>query len=277
MNVISTWTFRPWLDGHRGPWPNTESMLAVMKASMNCAARAYESVTVYTDELSLPILTKLAPKINFEIKLNHAFDKIPTSYWAWSKIITYSLQTQPFLHFDLDFLFARPLKSSFFDCNVLIQWWEKPGNLGFYNLSEVYNLYKIPQQLATDQLDQIYSPNLGCFYINDLDFNRIYVETVFELVDSNQDLLVSNPVTMCSLEQQVLGILLYKNTDIRVQTLLPKQSLIPITNDFIHFVGEIKDRTSLPEIQELHERVLDTWITDSVKQIAQDLDNQKTW
>lgn len=277
MNVISTWTFRPWLDGHRGPWPNTESMLAVMKASMNCALRAYETVTIYTDELSLGILEKLAPGVNFKIELNHAFNYVPTSYWAWPKLITYSLQNRPFLHFDLDFLFARQLPASLFDCNVLIQWWEKPGNFGFYNLAEVYNQYRIPRQLETNQLDRIFSPNLGCFYINDLEFNRVYVDTVFELVDTNKDLLVSNPIAMCSLEQQVLGILLYKNTDIKVQTLLPKQTLIPITNDFIHFVGEIKDRTSLPEIQELHERVLDTWITDSVIQIAQELDSQKTW
>lgn len=277
MNVISTWTFRPWLDGHRGPWPNTESMLAVMNASINCALRAYETVTVYTDESSFPILSRLAPKVDFKVELNHAFDQVPTSYWAWPKLITYSLQDQPFLHFDLDFLFARPLNSDFFDCNVLIQWWEKPGNLGFYNLAQVYNQYKIPRQLETDQLDRIYSPNLGCFYMNDLDFNRSYIETVLELVNNNLDLIVSNPIAMCSLEQQILGILLYKNTHIRVKTLLPKQTLIPITNDFIHFVGEIKDRTSLPEIQELHERVLDTWITDSVKQIAYELDSQKTW
>ena len=275
MNVISTWSFRPWLSGYQGPWPNTESMLAIMSASMNCALRAYEKITVYTDDLSLPYLRKICPRVNYLVTLNHAFDHVPVSYWAWPKLISYGLQKEPFLHFDLDFLFAKPLERKYFDCDMLVQWWERPGNLGFYNLDKIYNRYYIPKALHTANLDKIYSPNLGCFFVSNMQFNRFYVDSVRELVDANLNLLATDPIEMCSLEQQTLGILLYNDADIKVNVLLERQTQIPITNEFIHFVGEIKDKSCLPQVEELHNQVLNTWITWPILELAKKLDHKK--
>jgi hypothetical protein len=141
----------------------------------------------------------------------------------------------------------------------------------FYNFSALWPLYRIPSVLDCDFESPRQAVNLGCLIMRDMDLNKLYVDAVSELVHSNLDQLnCREALTMSSIEQETLGIILEQRPEIRVAALNTMQEP-PVNNAWMHFVGWWKNRAN-PPADQLQSRFLEPLITPELHQIAQDLD-----
>ena len=79
---------------------DVENMLFIFRNSINNSKKLVSKVEIYTDQFGYDFLKKEG----FEnmIIVNYADYKFDSRYWNFPKLITYKLQTEPFLHVDID-------------------------------------------------------------------------------------------------------------------------------------------------------------------------------
>jgi hypothetical protein len=274
MHIISTWSFRPWLANCTHRWTRTVDMLAAMRAAAQQALRHDAGFSVYTDSASEPWLRRIMPKANLILAHDRAFAQVNFTFWAWPKILTYGLQTQPYQHIDLDFILGPAWQEPARDAAVVIQCWEDLTHARmskFYNFSVLWPLYRIPAVLDCDFESPRRAANMGCVIMRDMAFNRDYVTAVTELVMNNLDQLnCREALTMSSIEQETLGIMLDARPDLMVSALNTMQEP-PVNNAWMHFVGWWKNRSN-PPADHLQSQFLSPLITPELEQIAHELD-----
>jgi len=277
MRIISTWSFRPWLANCTHHWTRTVDMLAAMRASARQALRHDPEFTVYTDSASEPWLRRIMPGANLQTVHDQAFSGVNFTFWAWPKILTYGLQHEPYMHIDLDFLIGPAWQEPDPTAQVVIQCWEDlshPKMSRFYNLSTLWPLYRIPPVLDCDFNSPRRAVNMGCLIMRDMDLNEIYVTAVRDLVLNNVDQLnCREALTMSSIEQETLGIILDSRPDIRVAALNSMQEP-PVNNAWMHFVGWWKNRAN-PPADYIQSKFLTPLITPELEQIAHGLDSAR--
>lgn len=288
MNCVATWSFEPWLKSGRDSkqdWHNTSELLCCAVASIESFNRFYSRPTVYTDSLGYEVLSQLTDSCDFKIVYDNLYDTIPPCLWAYSKILTYQAQTKPYVHFDLDFIIHNKL-DILTDTDVAFQVFEYMTDIktGERTLDEVYNLgkhsqyYKLPNILkkSVSELDSIGYPNLGIFYISDMELNKQYTDLATNLVKDNLELFYTNKrLNICSVEQQTLGILLHEHPEVNVKTLLKNHRTdYPFSDNFVHFVGNWKQH-NYPGVIELQNKYYGHVRSSKVDILAQYLDEIK--
>jgi hypothetical protein len=288
MKCVATWSFEPWLNSSRDSkqdWHSTSEMLSCFVASIESFNKFYSRPTIYTDSLGQQVLSQLTDKCDFVVAYDNLYDTIPSCLWAYSKILTYQKQNEPYVHFDLDFIIHSKL-DVLEDTDVAFQVFEEMIDpktndrtlRNVYNLGEHSKHYKLPNILCKSQqeLDKIKCPNLGIFYIKDMELNREYTDLATRLVMDNIELFNTNKrLNICSVEQQTLGILLHEHPEVTVKTLLNNHwTDYPFTDSFVHFVGNWKQH-NFPGVIELQNKYYGHVRSSKVDQIALKLDEIK--
>lgn len=274
MKCIATWSFTPWLNSvGSGPWVQTEDMIACAVASIEAVHDIYSKPVIYTDTLGKEILSNLTNKADFINVYDDVYKNLTTSLWAYPKILTYADQTDTYFHFDLDFICKRHFGSKF-DCDVLFQVYENIGRMydenkqieEIYNLNVVGHLYKLPDIFHQPDANRLPVANLGCLYMNNKDFNKVYTDTVLKLINDNLEVFNTRPaLNICVVEQQTFSLLLHQRPDLKSNTIMSNAwGEYPFNDDFIHFLGpwKKKDWTGVVELQNNH---YGSYITDKVK------------
>lgn len=275
MRVISTWLFDPWLSGHTQGWSRTVDMLAAMRASAALAQRRLGNITVYTNSASAPWIRRILPGVELITSHDDAYKFVGPEFYSWCKLWTWRLQTQTFLHIDLDFLVGHEWPTVPASAALLGQWWENvndPRAQGFYNWKDESEDLALPASLLNIDASAP-ALNTGCFQCCDLAFVRDYVDTVEDLFKINATSRLS--LSVPTLEQHVLGMMIQKQKIKCAVMIGTDQKYMPINNQFIHFLGRRWKDRALPLANSVLSEVLDSWINPDLAAVAADLDAQR--
>ena len=116
------------------------------------AKKIYGNIELYTDTVGKKILIdKLNlpyDRVHLVFDNNDFMDSLPNELWAISKIYTYSLQNEPFIHVDGDFILWENLD---FQKDITCQNLE----LNFDLYKDIYNALLKKMKLLSKHMDKI--------------------------------------------------------------------------------------------------------------------------
>lgn len=260
MKIIHTFWTKGYKNKHlRGGWLSDKAHFMCWALSCLNAKKIYGTIELYTDTFGYDLLInkfKLPyDKIHLVFDNNRFIESLSPELWSLSKIYTYSLQNEPFIHIDGDFIFWDKID---FNYNIIFQNLEI--GLDFYkdsyerlsNDRDINKKLSFSQSLLDDYHDE--AANMGVFGGNNVEFIKKYAQDVIEFVSKNVDnscLLKKSQNSNCFLEQYYLYYLC-KTNKIHYKTIHPNyyadttknkkmQFNIPNeTNCFNHFLGNSK-------------------------------------
>lgn len=169
-------------------WPHAEYNLMSWALSCSLLREHYDNVALYTDQRGYDLLIK-------ELKLPYTeahivFDDTTClpQHWAYAKIRTYSMQTEPFLHIDGDVYITQRFPNAITQAGLVVQ--NKEICTSYYEnmIEKILCTPRIilPQPIAKDLQDgKIMSYNMGIFGGNDLNFIRDYCQEAFRFFEKN--------------------------------------------------------------------------------------------
>ena len=282
MKLIATWSFEPFLSGNGFPWLKTEHFLTTVKRSIDLAAEHYSKPTIYTDSLGCEVFSQLTTNANYVNVYDGIFEKHSLDHriWILPKLLTYKEQTEPYLHFDLDFLFLKKLDEKYLETGVLVhnlEYTDHPQMKEWYFFEDIRSQYILPEEYSNPNIDTIGIPNLGVLYLEDMAFNQEYVNAALDIIENNKQLLntAEKHLQVINIEQRLLG-LLFDKYSITPNVLLPRKvgGMFDLdTTDhgekFVHICGPLK-------WDPLHlELMVEPWITPEIVELANRLDAMK--
>ncbi len=180
-------------DRFNGGWPS--STYHFMSWALSCLKlrQHYESVELVTDRMGKYLLIDLLnlPYTRCEIVLDQ-LSHYPSDLWALGKILTYSLQKEPFLHVDSDVYIWKKFRPALISASLVAQ--NQDCNHPAYQrmLSQMEALqFKMPAAMVRERKAQpdIFAVNAGILGGQSIEFMKEYTELAFSLVDNNLELL----------------------------------------------------------------------------------------
>ena len=196
MKIIQTfWTAGQDPLKHGFGWTHPEYNLMSWALSCLSLREHYDEVELYTDSVGYHILIEVLqlPYTKTHVIFDD-FQCLP-HHWALSKIKTYSLQTEPFLHIDGDIYLPRPLPERVLNAPLVAQ--NREIGTTYYRRMMDLGVLKHPSIILpkyienTIREDSIASYNMGVFGGTDLDFIQKYCKEVFNFMETNE---MNNPL-----------------------------------------------------------------------------------
>jgi hypothetical protein len=175
-------------------WYNSELMLSSMVISVLHSYKHYGRVEMVTDSSSKVWIEKLKlPFESIKTDLDEIHNKYDKQSWAMGKIKAYSIQNEPFMHVDLDVILFEKLTDKFVSNELYVQNFE-PFSLEVYN--NTYMKYIKLLELHGTNLPigfnkKKHALNLGIYGCNNLEFNKLFCDSVFKFMNTNEKLFKS--------------------------------------------------------------------------------------
>jgi len=268
LKPICTWSFDPWFQEPR--WVNAEDMLACAYASISSVNQYIGRPSIHCDSLTASILGELGVDADFQVIYDDLFMRhgIEVSWWMYPKLVTYSLQSEPYFHFDLDFVLLREFPSSIWEYSVAFQnfeEWSTSGGIYIKSLDGV-KLW-LPPVFSKWKLTSLRPPNVGFLMIKDMEFNRIYSKQALEMVRMNRGLVNAvepGQLANCIVEQQLLGLLLREH--LVSHRAFFNDQVTWMNRYFNHFIGDSKN-------SQVARRFLAPFISSKIKDQANRLNS----
>lgn len=268
-------------------WVKDEYVIASMLSSLDHIKQIGITPKVYCDKITKDILGELIDGVELYDVHTDLFvrDNVPKEFWAYPKMKTYQLQTEPYVHFDLDFIFKRKLNDKWFECDLLCQVWEYPLLLDIehdgmifrdiYNKDHLEEHWEWSEWWNKPNFSKQRALNVGILGMQNMELNREYCDLTFDWLDMNRDNLFEKPKKIpfsCVFEQQALAILA-KEKRCKVKTLQNSScDDPPSTDEFTHFVGSTyKKDSSFEGVIQLRNQLIDPYVTDDVIKITKEL------
>ena len=287
MNYIASFTFKPFLEGKSTGWLDTEHFLGCCKASVQAVNRLFGRPTLYVDSIGKRVFEMIGIEADYEVVFDGVHDRVDSGLWAYCKLLTFKAQTEPYMHFDLDFIWTKKPDPSWFDCDVGCQWYEDLSRTpdGYENMWHMgYNLimlqehYELTPMFMFPYINQIKSICTGVLVMNDMDLNKRWMDEVHEFIEINLE-SINNPQTQvhsCVVEQQSLGLLA---ADKKVNLLMDtsgEQLATPYCDYFTHYMGPVWKRgTQHSFLNQLRDEQIGVHIDDAVRDAARWLEAQR--
>ena len=226
-------------------WAHSEYHLMSWALSCLNLREHYDEVELYTDSTGYHILIEV---LGLPYTTSHVvFDdfKCLSQHWALSKIKTYSLQTEPFIHVDGDVFITKPLPKEIEKATLVAQ--NKERSTDYYQkmidkILSVKTLHIEEEVLSQIKDGDIPSYNMGVFGGHDLNFIHEYCDKVFHFMDTNQmnDLESANSSTGCNVFFEQIFFAIYAG--LMNKTVTPLIPRLIDDNGYIH-----KDFSNLAE------------------------------
>lgn len=282
MKCVATWSFEPWFQRKGMPWTHVSDMLTMARCSIELVNKHYGRPTIYTDSFGKQVFSSITPHADFEVVYDNLYDNISPSLWALAKLKTYAAQTQPYLHFDLDFLFLEKMEDSLLDCDLLVHRfedlmeWPEISDPS-YNIEKVKHYNKLPPCMLRDCINHIPAVNVGIMFMNNMELNKKYTDIALQMVNDNRHLFgTSRALQMCVIEQQTLGVLLHDNPQYICKTLMPTGWDHPVvTSQFAHFVGANYKTDDYEIVVELRKKLLRPWRSQQIVDTANFIQHER--
>lgn len=98
---------------------NKETFIEMGQESIRLAKEHFgdENVYIYTDKVSYEFIKDV-----FDVKYEIVdFGRYRISFWNYPKLVTYSLQTEPFIHIDFDFLISEKISDNVLNSDIITE------------------------------------------------------------------------------------------------------------------------------------------------------------
>lgn len=190
MRIIQTfWTAGQDPLRHSFGWPAAEYNL--MSWAMSCLSlrEHYSDVVLYTDSAGKHLLIDTLHLPYTEVcTVFDDFHCLP-QHWALSKIKTYSMQTEPFIHIDGDVFITEPLPERVTDAPLVAQNREI-GTIYYRRMMDrilEHPAIRLPDYINKGLREEsVASYNMGFFGGTDLGFIHRYCREVFGFMEENR-------------------------------------------------------------------------------------------
>lgn len=174
----------------KGGWLSPEYHWMSWALSCLQLKKYFGTIELVTDELGKKILVDILdlPYTAVSTALEKTLDNYPPELWALAKIFSYSIQTEPFLHFDGDVFIWADFEKRILFADMVAQNIEK--DLFYYRemLEEIYEHFDfIPSYLPSQRnlKDCVFAANAGIIGGNNNQFIKKYCSEAFRFVDKN--------------------------------------------------------------------------------------------
>jgi hypothetical protein len=203
--VFSYWSAPPYLNRYCG-FNNKKDFLNSFALAAYCARLYFKKVVIFTDKVGVsqldPILS-IFDEVHLDLQQLHD-QQIPSSLWAYPKIITYSCQKEPFLHIDNDVFFWERPPLAFLHQPIVCQSLEYKMPMYDFcfkkiadsplhkDFSRYTNLFKkVGWMLGLNRngrTNPVLTPNLGVFGGTDIDFIQDYSHQVLDILKKKENI-----------------------------------------------------------------------------------------
>lgn len=189
MRIIQTfWSGRANPLGKTYGWAHAEYNLMSWALSCHYLRKHYEKVILYTDQRGYEILIERLHLPYTKVHVAYDDDLCLPKHWAYAKIKTYSMQSEPFLHIDGDVYVSQKFPTNITQRPLVAQNEEICTEYYSNMMRKITETPKIcmPIYLQEEiEHKNISSCNMGIFGGNDLDFIHDYCQEVFAFFDTN--------------------------------------------------------------------------------------------
>ena len=186
----------------------TKGLFIKMLLSVLLIKKLFSKVVLYTTKEMAEFVIKIG--IPYDEIITEPFDDYKENTFSIAKMITYSLQTEPFIHLDLDsFLFTLPKDLKNIDIFASHQDIPIHKKSGFYCMMRMYNIYMTPTFEIKDNLTEEFKNNINFFNIANMclfggnDYKLIAESSKYclEIYKKNREFFDSNYFNACVIEQ----------------------------------------------------------------------------
>lgn len=223
-----------------GNWFNSRFMLSSMVLSVLYSHKHYGRVEMVTDSHSKLWIEQL--RLPFEsIKTDlDELDNYDKSSWALGKIKAYSIQEEPFMHVDLDVILFEAFSTKLVSNDLYVQNIE-PFHIDAYNktyLPYIELLAKSGKNLPIGFEDRKQALNLGIYGCNNLEFNKIFCDSVFEFINNNeQHLKTSVPLDkLCVVWEQYFCAVIADRMGLTIGTIIDPNYKLATETGYRHLL-----------------------------------------
>lgn len=185
--VQTLWTGQKCLVENSFGWREPQYHLMAWALSCLMLKENYENVEFYTDSEGAKVLIDRIGLPYTDVKICYDNLNIPEPHWAYSKMLTYSMQEEPFIHVDGDIFISKMLAVDI-DSSGLIAQNEEFGTDYYKNIMDGLHTVdmKMPEYLHAELANQsIGSYNAGVLGGCDIDFIQRYCENAFRIIKDN--------------------------------------------------------------------------------------------
>lgn len=227
MRIVQTlWSAKEDLLRNSFGWLEPQHHLMSWALSCLSLRENYDEVVLYTDSNGYKVLIEQLKLPYTDVIIQYDDLACPRHQWAYSKILTYSLQKKPFLHIDGDVYLPKKLDSKVEQGGIVAQ----NREIGTAYYKGMIDLIQSEDVILPDFLgkevrkESISSYNAGVLGGNDLESIQEYCRAVFNYIDSNQ--LFDNRKNYSShniLFEQVLFYALVAENNKEVTTVLERE------------------------------------------------------
>jgi hypothetical protein len=219
----------------------TKSHSIMMVLSVLLIKKLFDKVVLYTTKEMAEIVIKIG--VPYDEIITEPFENYKEKTFSIPKLITYSLQTEPFIHLDFDsFLFSLPKDLKNID--IFASYQDSPIDefTGFYGMLGIYDTYMNSTFEISKNLTEEFKSNINFFNIPNMclfggdDYNIIAESSKYclEIYKNNRDFFNSKYNNACIIEQLFIttGIKMLENKEI--DYIFPKNGNIGVfhnTND----------------------------------------------
>ena len=216
----------------------------------------FYDVELYTDKIGYDVLIQ---KLKLPYKKVHVIldklDSYPKGFWALPKIMTYSLQNDPFLHVDGDVFIWEPFSENLLNKNLVAQNLEITTEYYNQNWQILESKLKfIPNEMNDYVTGKTkFACNMGVFGGNDISFIKKYSNKSLEFVEMNKSgFSESEPTNFNVFFEQVLFYLMANNFNKDISYIFDEISYdngyegmgefdkVPFKKKYLHLLGDFK-------------------------------------
>ena len=220
--VYSFWT-KPYREHEWktiGEFRSEESFLSSWSLSVMYAKKHFEKVELYIDKEGWEMLEPLnLPFTKVHVTFED-LDKYHNELWSISKIYTYLLQDEPFIHLDSDVYLWVGLPEKYQNSEILLQ--NNEDGYGFYKDMLVDYIDRfwgssdvIDDFITKNGISKVIVFNCGVFGGTNIDFIKEYARKSIDFADVINEKLKSDPAVKysipCFFEQSLLAMMLDLN------------------------------------------------------------------
>jgi hypothetical protein len=262
MKIIQSFWSKPSLDysedknaRFNGGWSHQKYAFYSFALSALTIKKHYDCVELYTDNYGLELFQDVLqlPYDKIHVNLN-ALDNYNSKLWAIGKLISCSIQKEPFLHLDNDIFLWDKISYNEEDFDLLAQNLEidYPNYTNAFNFI-LENFNWIPDEIKEThkKSNKILAYNAGVIGGKNFDFFKELKLKAFKFIDENIDFLEKIDVGIFNtIFEQQLGYALTEKNKLKIQFLFDKVeanfeqvidfSSVPINSKYIHCIGFAK-------------------------------------
>lgn len=185
--MIAVFTFEK---NKNNTWLNEKYERFTFSLAVHFAKKHFRKVHIITDSYSLPLLQKLKLPIDQIIPALDGTKQYDKRFWAISKIKSYSIQKEPFVHIDNDFILFKPLSIELLNSEIAVQSKDCFSNYENKVYCNLIQRLKDSNVLLPDYYNVDYAYNQGIYLVNNLEFNKEYCKEIFKIIDSSYNTLI---------------------------------------------------------------------------------------